>query len=451
MTFQRVRKLLEAKEGVRVSLETGELQRGYPDRMSTLHFYRAEKGSRLHLLSKDYLFAIATYSPEIDLKYIYTFDYQSEESWTSYNHDLTPESYGQNDIEFQEELYFRVNLKRTDGNEITEAEAGRINSILEYTTLPEVYFEKPYFQDEVRKTADKIKCLRKEGSVAIALLTDTHYVVNGTWEDTIHNLRAVHKEAAFDAVIHLGDFTDGLVSAKVLKDYTELQLKALLDFDIPLFVTLGNHDSNYYRNNPEWLSKAEQQEFYFTRIDKYINRKPEQTYYYSDFEQVKTRGIFLDSYDYKESVRYGFPTEELDWLEQTLQDVPEGYSVILFSHVPPIVRLHYWSKEIRNSDRLMRILEEYDAGEGNRILAYVHGHNHTDQIYTESRFPIIAIGCTKCEYFSDKKPEGAVTSPRELNTLTQELWDTMIINPCEKRIDFVRFGAGEDRTVILGN
>ncbi len=82
-------------------------------------------------------------------------------------------------------------------------------------------------------------------------------------------------------------------------------------------------------------------------------------------------------------------------------------------------------------------------------MAYIHGHNHADQIYQERAFPIISIGCNKLEDFKDKKPEGAYTPDRKRFTVTQELWDVMIVSCDNDKIEFVRFGAGEDRTVEL--
>lgn len=53
---------LKVRIGCRLSLTTGEIEWGHPDRMSTLHFYHAYPGSRLYLLNKEYAFAIASYS-----------------------------------------------------------------------------------------------------------------------------------------------------------------------------------------------------------------------------------------------------------------------------------------------------------------------------------------------------------------------------------------------------
>ena len=80
-------------------------------------------------------------------------------------------------------------------------------------------------------------------------------------------------------------------------------------------------------------------------------------------------------------------------------------------------------------------------------MAYVHGHNHADQIYEKRDFPIISLGCNKCEYFVDKKPKGSITYERKLGTVSQDLWDAMVINTDQNQIDFIRFGAGDDKCI----
>ena len=133
-------------------------------------------------------------------------------------------------------------------------------------------------------------------------------------------------------------------------------------------------------------------------------------------------------------------------MERTLAETPDGYSVLVFAHVPPLPEIHYWSDKIRNGEELINILESHNRG-GHRIMAYVHGHNHADQIYGKRDFAIISLGCNKCEYFMDKKPEGAIVYERKLETVSQDLWDVMVINPEENQIDFIRFGAGEDKHI----
>lgn len=223
-------------------------------------------------------------------------------------------------------------------------------------------------------------------------------------------------------------------------------------------IHIGNHDSNYFRNNPERFSKEETARLYLRECDK--------CYYYMDYPAQRLRMVFLDSFDPAEEIRYGFSEEVLDWLEEVLaQTMPDWY-VLVCSHVPPTPRIHYWSKEIRGSHRLLGILRDFQSrtakteqrtgGEdvsGNashgHLLGFVHGHNHADQVDYEEGFPIISIGCNKCEYFEDKKPQGAIVCERELGAVSQDLWDVLAVSVKDGTLDFIRFGAGENRHISL--
>ncbi len=439
---------LEVEAGATIFASTGMIGYGHPDRMSTLYFYKATKGSRLSLLDSNYFFNVATYSLDFDDKYIYSYSYKEEQSWTTYNHDLSGDTYRQDDYIFSDEVYFRVCLKRVDGKDFTDKEAEKINDILLYESEDFKYQEKPYFADEIDKTVDTIKEKITKKSLVLAVLSDSHYTINGTWEDTAHNIKSVNQRVGFDGIVHLGDLTDGMVPAKATKKYAKKVIDDLKENKIPLYVVIGNHDTNYFYNNPEPLSEDEQYQIYQRHSEKYVNRTSKKLYYFVDFEKIFLRCIFLTSFDHREKVRYGFSTEMLKWLQETLKSTPEGYSVIIFSHEAPLPQLDFWSDTIRNGDKLMSILEEYHLQDGKKIMAFIHGHTHADYVYTERLFPIISVGCSKCEYFTDKKPDGAVTYKRYLDTVTQDLWDTLIITPSENKIDFIRFGAGKDRTVF---
>ena len=215
----------------------------------------------------------------------------------------------------------------------------------------------------------------------------------------------------------------------------------------PVYLAIGNHDTNYFRGNPAWLTEEEQYGIYGRYNDRYVKRDGVEGWYYVDYEHVGLRMLFLSSFNHREELRYGFPMEEVCWVERVLASTPDGYKVLIFSHDAPLARLDYWASEIRNGERLMQVLEAYNNRPGKTILGIIHGHTHADYVYRERSFPIISIGCSKCEYFPDKKPEGATRYMRKLNDVTQELWDVLVVMPEKKTLEFVRFGAGEDRTV----
>ena len=165
------------------------------------------------------------------------------------------------------------------------------------------------------------------------------------------------------------------------------------------------------------------------------------------------RFVFLHSYDRAEKNCYGFAPDCLQWLKSTLCKTPDAYHILVFSHLTPMVGLQCWTDYIRGGDELVGYLEQYNAKAPDRpdrrVLAYINGHNHADQVFTDLSFPIISIGCSKAEYFAEHKPEGSHTPMRRLGEASQELWDALIVNTKEKKLDFLRFGAGCDRSVHI--
>ena len=77
----------------------------------TPYFYMSNPGDILHLLDRSYEYTVATYALDVEAKYIYTYDYQPEESWTTYRHDFSEDQFTQEDYVFSEKVYFRVVLR----------------------------------------------------------------------------------------------------------------------------------------------------------------------------------------------------------------------------------------------------------------------------------------------------------------------------------------------------
>lgn len=128
---------VEFKAGIRTALADGTLVQNSPKHMATEHLYRAMAGDRILLLSSEYLYALALFSTERDMKYIYTYDYQIESNWTTYLQNLTPDTYSDKEYIFGEECYFRVCLKRKDGMDISSSDAIRGGEIIRFETAGE--------------------------------------------------------------------------------------------------------------------------------------------------------------------------------------------------------------------------------------------------------------------------------------------------------------------------
>ena len=149
--------------------------------------------------------------------YIYSYTYQPEENWASYTQNLTPQSYSREDYIFDQECWFRVCVRREDGKDLSSEDFGRSDELIEYqeTQKAAAVRPKPWFEQEIAETIASIRQFEQETAETIApirqkdiphtmklcLLTDTHYTVNGTWEDTLHNIWSVAAHIKYDAIV----------------------------------------------------------------------------------------------------------------------------------------------------------------------------------------------------------------------------------------------------------
>ncbi|MCR2806724.1 metallophosphoesterase family protein [Paenibacillus soyae] len=423
--------------GLKIRAGDGLQELGHPEMLSTPLFYLAEPGDRLCLMDTAYKFNVATYAPEVQDRWIYTYDYAPDESWTVYRQDLNGNSYRQDDYLFKERVYFRVCLRKMNGTEFEGSED--INRILSFekvaTPTPEL---KTWLRKEVERVKKRVLEVRGQDELAFALLTDSHYTVNGTWEDTSASIQQLHKEIGLDGIIHLGDFTDGMVTREVCRYYVEQVLSDLKKCGVPVWATIGNHDTNYFRNSPDdRFSIQEQCELYLGR---------DEPRYSITFDAQKLRFLFLDSFDPEETLRYGYNAACIQWLKEQLEHTPDGWQVVLYSHLPPTSRLQYWAKEMRGVEEIMGLLNQH----ADKILAFMNGHNHADLLDNEEGFPIISLVNSKCEAFTEYKAEGFITPHRKLGESSQEAFDVMLVNAEKRQIRFVRFGAGKDKIVAHG-
>lgn len=458
----------KATVGYGIDVNTGMLV-AQRNTAATFRVYRALPGDTLRLCDSDYEYAVALYAAQVDEKYIYTYDYEPEENWTTYCGNLSEGQYKQTDTVFENGIYFRVMLRKREGAGKEALEGAELGDILKWQQCPFLHENEALqaddnaaageelFLQELVETEDSVQKIQRKEALTLFLLSDSHYTVGGTWETTIGNIRRVNRRIKADGCIHLGDATDGLGSAECNGEIVKAMQRDFEEIKLPLYYVIGNHDWNYFRNNPDRLNRTQMYDLYLRnhlgKLDANVEKREAgeaKLWYHIDDSMHSLRMIFLDSFDASEKVRYGFSGKELDWLEGLLEQTPENWYTIVFSHVPPVPRLHYWSDEIRGSIRLTAMLRRYQRRSGNRLMGFIHGHNHADQIDLREGFPIISIGCAKCEYFEDKKPEGSYTYYREWNTVSQELWDVLVINTREERLDFIRFGAGENRTVYCG-
>ena len=248
-----------------------------------------------------------------------------------------------------------------------------------------------------------------------------------------------------------------------------------------LLVALGNHDgcwgdsSGHYRHQftPErmWQVFFRGQALDFRRVF-----SDDGLYFYVDNVAQRTRFIVLNSHyagEYAEdgngwAVNNRFATScygqtQLDWLSDEALDMPDGYSAIIISHVPPNITYTV------DKAQLIGIVNAYNnktaysgsytgvdgwtsnnvsvdfTGSTGEIIAMFTGHVHGDSIDTETMtcpiLTILSAGASANEAYKDGAPT------RTPGTDTETSFDVVTINKATRTIHCTRVGAGTDREI----
>lgn len=389
------------------------------------------EGTRLVPKTPGTSFRLFGYRPEIPARYVYEYAYQEEANWTVFDRTLGTDGFSGEAAVIPQTAYWRIAV-RPDAGGRTLAELFDLQEAAE--TKPP---EPAWLDGEAKAVLKRVRDVRERDSAVFLLMSDTHYSVGCPFEDTVRSLSRVSEDIHPDGLIHLGDFTDGLLAGGFTRLLAE-GIKEALSGIAPLYdVCIGNHDHNAFRGNPDRMSAEESARLYSVPA----------RWYRRDLCEKHLTLFFLDSFDQTARCRYGFDRREVWWFRRELRRVPKGHAVMVFSHVPPEAKIHVWSDRIRNGPAMIRAAERFHRKRGGAVIAWVHGHNHAEQVFTEHAFPIVGIGCSKLESFSEHKPDGSVTAERRQGTPAQELFDVLVVYADKKKADFIRFGAGYDRHI----
>ena len=317
-----------------------------------------------------------------------------------------------------------------------------------------------YFSDEVASVVASAKGYCKEKALVFALVTDSHlnndygYQI---WNDTVKNILAVNKEYQIDGIIHLGDMINGDDTNAVGQEQLDLIRNGLRESGVDTAYLEGNHDLNsFYNNMADPIVEAEMYAEMFRFNANKIVRPDGKLYGYQDFDNLGIRVVHLlssmgDGTHGGQGTNWGYPSAELTWVENVALDT--NYQVLFFSHMPFTEGTISSSSTLpTNGNSLKTIINTFIAN-GGVVIGLFHGHTHYDDMYNNGKFYEVSIGCESYTYTaSDTTPSAAyapataVIPARMRYTVTQDLWDLIIVRPVSKTVKIVRFGAGSDRS-----
>ena len=324
----------------------------------------------------------------------------------------------------------------------------------------------PYFKSELATTIASVREVQNEPCLSFALCTDIHFgsTDTTTFLHTMKNISAMKEAVRLDGIICLGDMTDGNNTQEVTENLLSQFMPELQNLGLPVYFAAGNHDCNAYEHNGvNVFTTSQMYQHFYVRSDN--NVISDMTSYgvnfYKDFDNYKIRMISLDSAksDDGSAYHYYYPMNTVSWFVNTaMGTLPSGYSVLLISHVSPIAN-HNWKDTCPTNNAQVESTLRSFVNNGGDVICLI-GHSHADFSFSTPWLDV-AFSCNKVYQTQDKTigpgdeswllPMGAKIWARERGTVTEDTWDIVVIKPLSKRVNAIRFGAGEDRTYTYGS
>lgn len=179
------------------------------------------------------------------------------------------------------------------------------------------------------------------------------------------------------------------------------------------------------------------------------------TYYFDIAKATNTvRFVVLDGTHF---TTYGYHPDTVAFVANALNDAAaKGYKVIIFNHIQ--LRNGAYNQEGTFTARNEAALIDAIKGSNANVLAYIHGHVHSDNIvypdtvnnagetpYSDLSFPLVAISCQKIYGGTGDTPIGNPVNygTRAVGTYSEYCMDTILVHADTGTIEFCRFGAGD--------
>ena len=348
------------------------------------------------------------------------------------------------------------------------------------------------FTSEITDTIEKTFVHQKNKNLCFAYISDTHtYISNtdsvGQYKMQMNHISKVNDVVSYDFLVHCGDFvnTQWLWNNSMIQDdeYQKYIRECVMELNTTgisnVFPVIGNHDSGFIPSTDPKTHGTEYSGYLANArtMGKILNNRSVVTkdvlkpYYYVDFEIYKIRCVYISTNcDSLTTDAKGIPYEETVWFKNVLETTPDDFNILLFGHIPfsrftmgettsSFLNLVNGFNTHTIVDNAGTSMDADFTGRTSKILVYICGHYHGDSVvmpdneYSVMNCPEITIGSGG--YLSS----GVITSgnryddldapSRELGTITQDLWDSCVLDLEKYILYLTRFGAGNDRIVNL--
>lgn len=366
-----------------------------------------------------------------------------------------------------------------------------------------------YVTPEVMDMVQRVRAVRKSGSIVFVALSDSHYCaeqseIQNAAETNASTVQANQAAKVLsylvqpDFVAHLGDVSCG--HSSTTPDMLKEQIEGFIGYfreaksDLPVFICIGNHDTGIYYHEAQKDGQVHTLtgEYLYNAFTKHSESEDTLTggeenggYCYRDFADKKLRVIMLNTSEklvgaQSDSTTYG---AQRVWLANALLDLNTkddavAWSFIILAHYPadygatmPLSELlkayvSGGSITITDSSDGTNTTVNFSGKNGAKMVAQFHGHVHNflaSKLYSsESGSPVQYDAWRMCipnGQFNRENYYGEVgginfaeaeTYHKIANTADGTSFVVNVINPDEQKIYSFCYGAGYDRAIGYG-
>ena len=326
-----------------------------------------------------------------------------------------------------------------------------------------------YYADYMTSKYNEINTLMESitDGDAFIFITDTHWGDNVQVSPNIIN--HIKKNTNVQKVIFGGDVVRAFGTKDKIKEDVygfNSEVKDYID-SRNYFPTIGNHDFTikFERSADDQTGYTYGVPFAYNSsvkpLESYVSLINQKMYYYFDNPVQKMRYIMVNT---EEGVNSGdnpwgvgahITQQQLDWLTNDALNVPsDDWHVVTIGHVPihPYAPSHDGALDIlryalegyTNKSKASfaapygTVLNTDFSTYKGKMVGYFCGHNHKDTEFVGENMINISTGCD-ATYNDD-------VWKRTVGTVTEQLFDVVIVDKTNKKINMVRIGAGDNRT-----
>lgn len=329
-----------------------------------------------------------------------------------------------------------------------------------------------YFADETIDTITKVRKAMSESDncIFIPFITDTHIYTSSNnqkyFDEQIAAMKAVCAVIKPTLVVHGGDMSNGSEAKETTLAISKHVVDSLREIGgDDTLILIGNHDTNnYYNSGAEPIAEVEMLANYcywddgFTYADGKL-------YGYRDIgDNIRILRLHTSMGDGTgaDGKNWGYPQDEIDWFT-ALANSCAGKDIIVFAHMTQTPEYQgTQANNLPHNGTVVRDgLEQLVSVLGCKVVGF-SGHCHWDYMAKHANYyeTTTCLGNYLPSFDAEDgtptssyrtPPDGAVMRGRTAGTLTQGLWDAIVINPDSKKVSMIRFGAGEDRVFSYGD